>query len=174
MFVLSVKQGKKGPKKIYRLEKILKKNKHTGPVIRDTRVVSYLYGTYFQQIKYMSENIYDFLYCYSFHCLSGSRPSPIGADKNDEQISWNSNMAMASMVPNVAFLLLNASFGHHFKTTPRLLVSLIFVILLFGVTCAMTKVETDQWQDNFWTGTIISIVIININSAIFQGKYRFI
>ena len=106
--------------------------------------------------------------------LSGSRPSPIGADKNDVQISWNSNMAMASMVPNVTFLLLNASFGHHFKTTPRLLVSLIFVILLFGVTCVMTKVDTDQWQDNFWTGTIISIVLININSAIFQGKYRFI
>ena len=121
-----------------------------------------------------SEHNYYFLYRYSFHCLSGSRPSPIGADKNDVQISWNSNMAMASMVPNVTFLLLNASFGHHFKTTPRLLVSLIFVILLFGVTCVMTKVDTDQWQDNFWTGTIISIVLININSAIFQGKYRFI
>ena len=122
-------------------------------------------------------NMIFFLYWYSFHCLLGSRPPLIEGivpDKNDEQISWNSNMAMASMVPNVAFLLLNASFGHHFKTTPRLLVSLIFVILLFGVTCVMTKVNTDQWQDNFWTGTIISIVLININSAIFQGKYRFI
>ena len=78
-------------------------------------------------------------------------------------------MAMASMVPNVTFLLLNASFGHHFKTTPRLLISLIFVILLFGLTCAMTKVDTDPWQDKFWIGTIISIVLININSAIFQG-----
>lgn len=89
--------------------------------------------------------------------------------KNEVQISWNSNMAMASMVPNVTFLLLNASFGHHFKTTPRLLISLIFVILLFGVTCAMTKVDTDQWQAKFWIATIISIVLININSAIFQG-----
>jgi len=90
-------------------------------------------------------------------------------DKNEVQISWNSNMAMASMVPNVTFLLLNASFGHHFKTTPRLLISLIFVILLFGVTCAMTKVDTDPWQAKFWIATIISIVLININSAIFQG-----
>jgi len=89
--------------------------------------------------------------------------------KNPVQISWNSNMAMASMVPNVTFLLLNASFGHHFKTTPRLLISLIFVILLFGVTCAMTKVDTDPWQDEFWIGTIISIILININSAIFQA-----
>lgn len=89
--------------------------------------------------------------------------------RNVVQLSWNSNMAMASMVPNVTFLLLNASFGHHFKTTPRLLISLIFVILLFGVTCAMTKVDTDPWQDEFWIGTIISIILININSAIFQG-----
>jgi len=89
--------------------------------------------------------------------------------KNPIQVSWNSNMAMASMVPNVTFLLLNASFGHHFKTTPRLLISLIFVILLFGVTCGMTKVDTDSWQDEFWIGTIISIILININSAIFQG-----
>ena len=98
-----------------------------------------------------------------------SRPTAIGGEKNDRQISWNSNMVMASMVPNVPFLLLNASFGHHFKTTPRLLLSLIFVILLFGVTCGVTKVNTDHWQDNFWTGTIISIVLINISSAIFQG-----
>jgi hypothetical protein len=39
-------------------------------------------------------------------------------------------MAVASMVPNVAFLLLNAAFGHRFKTQPRLLVSLILIIVL--------------------------------------------
>ena len=90
---------------------------------------------------------------------------------NEMQLSWPSNMAMASMIPNVTFLLLNASFGHHFKTTPRLLVSLIFVIVLFGATCAMTKVDTDQFRNEFWIGTIASIVLININSAIFQGMF---
>jgi len=64
---------------------------------------------------------------FQFYSFSGSRPvsAETGlAETNDVQISWGSNMAMASMVPNVTFLLLNASFGHHFKTTPRLLVSL--------------------------------------------------
>ena len=89
---------------------------------------------------------------------------------DDLQTSWGSNMAMASMIPNVTFLLLNATFGHHFKTTPRLLVSLVIVILLFAVTCAMTKVETDSWQNGFWIFTIVTIVIVNINSAIFQGE----
>ena len=90
--------------------------------------------------------------------------------KNSIQTSWNSNMAMASMVPNVTMLLLNAAFGHRFKTTPRLLVSLVFVILLFGFTCAMTKVDTDEWQENFLIVTLVSVALININSAIFQGK----
>ena len=91
-------------------------------------------------------------------------------ERNEMQTNWNSNMAMASMIPNVTFLLLNAVFGHHFRTTPRLLVSLIFVILLFGATCAMTKIDTNEYQHEFYIGTLVSCVLININSAIFQGK----
>ena len=106
----------------------------------------------------------------SLDAQGGETSTALQGGKNDIQLAWNSNMAMASMVPNVTFLLLNASFGHHFKTTPRLLVSLILVIVLFGVTCAMTKVDTDPFQHYFWVGTLISIVLININSAIFQGK----
>jgi len=91
-------------------------------------------------------------------------------DHNEEvQNDWGPNMSMASMIPNVTFLLLNAVFGHRLKTTPRLLISLIFVIVLFAFTCAMAKIDTDEWQDAFWSVTIASIVLININAAIFQG-----
>ena len=92
----------------------------------------------------------------------------------DEKVQkdWGPNMSMASMIPNVTFLLLNAVFGHRFKTTPRLLISLIFVIVLFAFTCAMAKINTDEWQNAFWSVTIASIVLININAAIFQGKIR--
>ena len=91
---------------------------------------------------------------------------------HDEEVQkdWGPNMSMASMIPNVTFLLLNAVFGHRFKTTPRLLISLIFVIVLFAFTCAMAKINTDEWQNAFWSVTIASIVLININAAIFQGK----
>ena len=99
-------------------------------------------------------------------------------DHNEEvQNDWGPNMSMASMIPNVTFLLLNAFFGHRFKTTPKLLIlliSLIFVIVLFAFTCAMAKIDTDKWQDAFWSVTIASIVLININAAIFQGKSRFL
>jgi hypothetical protein len=88
---------------------------------------------------------------------------------NDIQTTWKSKMSVASMVPNVTMLLLNAAFGHHFKTTPRLLISLILVIVLFGFTSAMAVIDTDDWQATFMLITIISVVFINVNSAIFQG-----
>ena len=74
------------------------------------------------------------------------------------------------MVPNVTMLLLNAAFGHRFKTQPRLLVSLVLVILFFIFTDVMVMINTDDWQDIFYVVTLISVVCININAAIFQGN----
>ena len=34
---------------------------------------------------------------------------------NEMQTSWGPYLAIASMVPNVTILLLNAAFGHHFR-----------------------------------------------------------
>ena len=31
------------------------------------------------------------------------------------QVKWNSNLSIASMIPNVTFLLINAAFGHRFR-----------------------------------------------------------
>ena len=74
------------------------------------------------------------------------------------------------MVPNVTIMLLNAVFGHRFRTQPRLLVSLILVIGLFAVTSALCLINSDDWQEIFLYVTIASVVFININAAIFQSK----
>ena len=65
------------------------------------------------------------------------------------QTNWNSHLAVASMVPNVTMLLLNAVFGHRFRTQPRLLVSLVLVIVLFVFTDSFTVVRTpiSRWLD---------------------------
>ena len=34
---------------------------------------------------------------------------------NELQTSWGPYLSIASMVPNVTILLLNAAFGHHFR-----------------------------------------------------------
>jgi len=90
-------------------------------------------------------------------------------ESNDLQKAWGGYLSAASMVPNVTLLILNGFFGHKFKTQPRLIVSLILVILLFTFTSVMVKVDTDNWQDEFLGLTLGSVVLININAAIFQG-----
>jgi len=107
---------------------------------------------------------------YRYRDLTCQDPSTDNCEPSDEmQKMWNSKMAVASMVPNVTMLILNAVFGHRFKTQPRLLVSLVLVIILFAVTAGLTKIPTDHWQSSFMTLTLVTVVIINLNAAIFQG-----
>jgi len=96
-------------------------------------------------------------------------PETGGYNPNELQKAWGGYLAVASMVPNVTFLILNALFGHKFKTQPRLVVSLVFVILMFTFTSIMVQIDTDTWQNTFLMVTLGSVVFININAAIFQG-----
>lgn len=96
-------------------------------------------------------------------------PETGGWQPNDLQKAWGGYLAVASMVPNVTFLILNGLFGHKFKTQPRLVISLVFVILMFTFTSIMVQINTDTWQYTFLMVTLASVVFININAAIFQG-----
>lgn len=88
---------------------------------------------------------------------------------NELQKAWGGYLAVASMVPNVTFLILNGVVGHRFRTLPRLVISLIFVILSFIFTSIMVEVDTDSWQSSFMYVTLASVAFINVNAAIFQG-----
>jgi len=96
-------------------------------------------------------------------------PETGGYNPNDLQKAWGGYLAVASMVPNVTFLILNGLFGHKFKTQPRLIISLVFVILMFTFTSIMVQIDSDTWQHTFLMVTLASVVFININAAIFQG-----
>ena len=86
----------------------------------------------------------------------------------DLQKQWASNLSIASMIPNVTFLLLNAVLGHKFRAFPRLLAALVVVLVVLIFTDVMTKVSTDDWQYPFLGVTLFTVVIINIMVAIFQ------
>lgn len=47
--------------------------------------------------------------------------------------------------------------------------SLCMIVMLFIATSALAKINTDTWQTEFLAITLAIIVLININSAIFQG-----
>lgn len=98
----------------------------------------------------------------------GSSPDHLEGP-NELQKAWGGYLAVASMVPNVTFLILNGVVGHKFKTLPRLIISLVFVILSFTFTSIMVKVDTDTWQSTFMYVTLASVAFINVNAAIFQG-----
>jgi len=90
-------------------------------------------------------------------------------ERSDLQKFWPSYLSIASMIPNVLFLKLNAIFGHRFRSQPRLLTAMIIIIGLFIFSDAMAKVNTDAWQKQFMSLTLFTVVIINIMVAVFQG-----
>ena len=111
---------------------------------------------------------------YKFRTVNGSDAtiSEITAkepEKNDLQLQFTSELAIAAMVPNVSFLILNGLFGHRFKTTPRLLCSLCVVVALFIFTLVLVRTNTDNWQLEFLTITLATVIVINVFTAIFQG-----
>ena len=90
------------------------------------------------------------------------------------QIQWSSYLSIASMIPNVTFLLLNAVFGHRFPTQPRLVVAILVIIVVFVFTDVMAVTDTDAWQGSFLAVTLASVVVVNVMVAIFQvGKQIF-
>jgi len=95
-----------------------------------------------------------------------------GEAKNELQLDFTADLAIAAQIPNVAVLILNGIYGHRFKTTPRLLVSLVVVVLMFVVTLVFVEIDTDTWQTDFFVITLITTVIINAASAVFQGGFR--
>jgi len=100
---------------------------------------------------------------------TGNETATADSPPNEMQKAWGGYLAVASMVPNVTFLILNGVVGHKFRTLPRLVISLVFVILSFIFTSVMVQVDTDEWQSTFLTVTLVSVAFINVNAAIFQG-----
>ena len=103
--------------------------------------------------------------------IPGPTPSPVPGDHAEMsplQIQWSSYLSIASMIPNVTFLLLNAVIGHRFPTQPRLVVAILVIIVVFIFTDVMTVTDTDPWQGSFLAITLASVVVVNIMVAIFQ------
>lgn len=106
---------------------------------------------------------------YKFRTVSNNSTEIISGQLNTLQLEFMSDLANAAMIPNVTFLVLNGIVGHKFRMDKRLLISLAFIILFFGGTLSLVKINTDSWQIEFLAVTLTIIVLININSAIFQG-----
>lgn len=68
------------------------------------------------------------------------------------------------------FVILNAIYGQKFPLRLRLLGSLGFIVLLFIVVTVFSRVNSDSWQHDFMIAILVMVVLINVGTAIFQGK----
>ena len=84
------------------------------------------------------------------------------------QIKWNSYLSIASTIPQVVVLLINAVVGHKISIHFKLLSSLVGIILLFILTDVMTNVNTDGFQYGFLILTLTTAALISCFIALLQ------
>lgn len=60
-------------------------------------------------------------------------------------------------------------FGHKFRLHLRMAGSMVVILIFFACNTLLIKVNTDQWQDKFFDITIVSVVVMNIGTAILSG-----
>ena len=106
---------------------------------------------------------------YKFRNVSDSLQTNNSTAKTDLQKEFTSYLSIASTVPNATFVIINAIFGQRFSLMKRLTFSLSIMIGMFAVITVLAFINTDSWQRPFLIIILCLVVIVNINSAIFQG-----
>ncbi|KAJ9581148.1 hypothetical protein L9F63_023675 [Diploptera punctata] len=89
--------------------------------------------------------------------------------KTSLQAGFTAYLSDASWVANSIFALTHGKSAHQISLQIRMIGSLTCILLLFGLTTAFVKINTDQWQGAFFSITLVTVVLLNIASAILQG-----
>ncbi|XP_046739541.1 equilibrative nucleoside transporter 1 isoform X2 [Diprion similis] len=90
--------------------------------------------------------------------------------RNDLQASFTSYLSVASAIPNTLFLVVNTFISKKMSLRMRMVGSQFIVFLLFLLTTALIKVNTDEWQNLFFIITLTTVAAINASCAIFGGS----
>ena len=88
------------------------------------------------------------------------------------QIQWNSHLSIASTVPQIIVLLINASYGHKVNMQMKLFTSLIGITVLFMFTAIMTQINTDHFQHGFLVLTLATATFISCCIALLQVIHK--
>lgn len=106
------------------------------------------------------------------------------------QIQFQPDLAMCSAIPTTIFLILNAFYSHKYirielhcllissnvvlcrfriSLKLRMVGSIAIILVLFIITTAFVKINTDDYQDVFLEITLTTVFVVNIFSAILSG-----
>lgn len=86
------------------------------------------------------------------------------------QVEFTSYISVASAVPNLVFLIFNTAISHLISINKRIIGSLSCMLILFIITLTFVNVNTDNWQNTFFIFTLVSIILLNVCSAILSGS----
>ncbi|CAD5111441.1 DgyrCDS749 [Dimorphilus gyrociliatus] len=89
--------------------------------------------------------------------------------ETDFQVSFESYLAVAAMLPNVLFMFLNTVATRLIRLKIRIIIAVCTMILIFASTIVFALLNTDMWQVEFFAITLVCIVIMNAASAVLQG-----
>ncbi|XP_067622676.1 equilibrative nucleoside transporter 1 [Eurosta solidaginis] len=85
------------------------------------------------------------------------------------QKSFTCDLTLTASISGTTFLILNAIYGHLVSLNVKILGTLFTILGIFIVTTSFVEVNTDQWQEQFFLITLLTVVIINISSATMSG-----
>ena len=74
-----------------------------------------------------------------------------------------------SQITSVAFLFINVHLQSRFSAFSRIMVTLVTMLVLFTMTTVLSKVNTTEWTDGFFALTLVTIVLFNACTGVFQG-----
>lgn len=97
--------------------------------------------------------------------LNSSSNSSSSSGKDYNYDSW---MALLSQLPLLLFTLLNSCLYHHVRERVRVSLSLVSILLLFGLTAALVQVPMEP--DAFFSVTMATIWFINMFGAVLQSS----
>ncbi|XP_077286819.1 equilibrative nucleoside transporter 1 [Arctopsyche grandis] len=94
----------------------------------------------------------------------------ISIGKTSFQAEFTSYLNIAASIPSTICLIFNMFISHLIPLNIRIISSLSIITLFFALTTVLVQVDTDNWQDEFFIVTMITVVIINGAGAVFGGS----
>ncbi|XP_028393434.1 equilibrative nucleoside transporter 1-like isoform X2 [Dendronephthya gigantea] len=104
-------------------------------------------------------NFFITAHAYFFAKLKGTR----------YQHEFENFFALAAFGPNLVAFFLNTMFKHKVPLKIRILVPLFVMTGIFIVTASLVRVDTDEWKGSFFAITLVTIALINVFCAVYQG-----
>ncbi|KAL3266082.1 hypothetical protein HHI36_010268 [Cryptolaemus montrouzieri] len=86
------------------------------------------------------------------------------------QVEFTSFLNVAACVPTLLFLILNIYLVKRVSLNKRVLTAMFLMLVLFVMTVIFVNIDTDDWQDQFFVVTMLTMIVLNGCSAILSGS----